>query len=136
QNERPGGNRTIAHHKRVRVAEGCFAVDQLPAVCGDQIRVFLMAQLADELVLLCNKPRPVDRNGLGPNPLKSVMACLPEQLTCAKLRFRWNAADIDAGTAEGAAFDHHHASATLAGGDCCREGASARADDCHVESLG
>src|SRR5262249_26397237 len=63
------------------------------------------------------------------------MPCLPEQLTRVKLRFRRNAADIDARTAQCCPFDHHDPRATLAGGDRSGEGASARADDGDIEPL-
>src|SRR5262249_18448723 len=94
-----------------------------------------LAKLADELILLVDEARQVDRQGFGPNPSKRVMACLPEQLTRVKLRFRRNAADVDACTAQRAPFDHDHPRAMLAGGDGSREGAFARVDDGDIELL-
>jgi hypothetical protein len=95
-----------------------------------------MAELANELVLSFNQGLQVDRYGLDLNPPKCVMARPPEKLTSVQLRFRWNATDIDARTAQRAAFDHHDPGATLAGGDRRGESTTTRADDGQVNPLG
>ena len=90
----------------------------------------MLPHVGDQLVLLGDQCRQIDRTHLGRHARAGMESGVVVGVRCSEQRLGRNAADTDAGAADGGAFDQDSPCIVAAGFNCGREGRTTRTDHC------
>ncbi len=124
-----GPDAPLPNNDRFGIEETGRAADEFPAIVIDECLVLFRAECGDQRTLLATQCGEIDRIEAGLDATVGVSRGEMSEFRSAEKELAWNTANIHAGAAERALFDHNDAGAQLSSLDRCSEAGATATDD-------